>query len=124
MASTNQAPQKFRGDRVIYLHEGNIGVDSREEVIEAIEKLRGKAWLCSYGAEAARPFHLCFNDPEVFQEFKKDAEKLGIKLISKVFTEEDMDKVEEAETKINDTAIKEPNATYHDSAGKLKVEKN
>lgn len=117
MTSTEQGPLKFRGDRVIYLNEDNIGKSSKEEVLTAIDQLRKRAWLCAYGKEAARPFHLCFNDPEVFQAFKKDAEKLGIKLISKVYTEEDMDKVQEAEQKINQTIAPEPNSTYHDSAG-------
>lgn len=121
MATANEVPQKFRGDRVIYLHEDNIGKNSKEEVLEAVERLRKRSWLCAYGKEVARPFHLCFNDPEVFQEFKKDAEKLGIKLISKVYTEEDMDKVQEAEQKVNQTIPAEPNSTYHDSQGNRRI---
>lgn len=101
MAKQSETPKKFRPERPIYLNEQNTQFKHPDAVIEAVEKLRSRGWLCAYG-EKSRPFHMCFNAEPEFQEFKKDAESLGIKLKSPVLK---ADEIEELEQSDNDTGI-------------------
>lgn len=91
MSKSKTVHVRFRPERPIYLNEENLGVKTREEVDYAIERLRDAGWLCTYG-EQHRPFHLSFesNFQETFNEFKKTAEDLDIKLLEPPTTPEEI----------------------------------
>lgn len=72
-------PKTFRPERPIYLNEQNTNYKTKAEVIFAIEQLRDKGWLCTYG-QITRPYHLSFNDEKVLAQFKKCCKELGIKM--------------------------------------------
>lgn len=114
MSNENQALPKFKPERPIYLSTENTGFKTKEQVIEAVYKLRELHWLCSYG-ENIRPFHMSFNDEKQFAEFKKDANSLGITLKSPVQKMEDFDDF--------DTPIipAEPNETSQSPEGAIEV---
>lgn len=117
MSNDNETLEKFKPERPIYLNEDNTGLKTKAEVLVAIAKLRDKHWLCAYG-EKVRPFHMSFNDENQFQEFKKCANDLDIKLKSPIIKDDDLEALE-AEEKAGQV-VPGANATnsYQDASGK------
>lgn len=76
-------PVTFKPARPIFLNEQNLGVKTRDQAIYNIEQLRSAHWLCIY-AEVIRPMHLSFDSTTDFDEFKKSAQTLGVKLTEPV----------------------------------------
>jgi len=105
---------KYRPERPILLNEQNTDSKSKIVTIYNIEQLRLLGWLCCYN-ELARPFHLSFDKVEEFHEFKRDCDRLRIKLKTSL--------VIESETLV-ETPIIAPEATnsYEDALGVMRSE--
>lgn len=90
--SSDQKLQKFRPERPIYLNEQVTNFRTKDEVLEAIQRLRDRGWLCAY-SENSRPFHMSFNDVKVFQEFKKSCKEESIKLHEPLIKPDDIEEL-------------------------------
>lgn len=117
MSTENETLKKFRPERPIYLNEDNTGLKTKAEVLVAIEKLRGKHWLCAYG-EKTRPFHMSFNDEAEFQAFKKCASDLDVKLKSPVIKDDDLEALEAQEKAGQKIPGAEATSSHQDASGK------
>lgn len=115
MAQQNEEPKKFRPERPVILNEQNTNFKTKIEVVHAVEKLRSLGWLCAYG-EKARPFHMSFNDEKEFQEFKKAASKLDVKLQSPIVKDGDMEEMEDV------IIAPEPTSSYEAPDGKVHID--
>lgn len=112
MNSNDHKILRFRPELPIYLSTENIGVKTKDEVLFAIQQLRDLGWLCVYSEEVVRPFHMCFLDPKMFQEFKKDAQSLSIKLIEGLInTHEDLDRLADQELEASNIPLAETRET-------------
>ena len=111
----SNVPARYRPERPIGLNEQNTNASTRAIAIYNIERLRSAGWLCCY-SETLRPLHLSFDNPDEYQEFKRDCSKLKIILKSPVITS--------PVAEFQDIAIvqPEPNATYEDVLGKIHTE--
>jgi hypothetical protein len=120
MARKNTKPNKFRPARPIVLNEDNTGFKTREQVEEAIEKLRDLAFLCTYG-EKSRPWHLSFDDLDEVQEFKEAAAKCGVNLKSKLITAEEIEELDAEDAALTSIPGAEVKESYEDSKGRVHI---
>ena len=121
MARDNEVPSKFKPERPIYLSESNTAFKTKDEVLYAIEQLRAKGYLCTYG-DFPRPIHMSFiSDPSGFQEFKKACSQLKITLKEPTIHADDMDEFEDRERK-NIIIPEEPKSTHEDPSGTIHIE--
>lgn len=110
---------KFKPERPIYLNEEVTGFKTKDQVLAAIETLRGLHWLCAY-AEKARPFHMSFNDFRQFEEFKKTCNELGIVLKHKMITADELDELEAKDSA--EDKLMTANSTVEDPDGHIHIE--
>lgn len=122
MSTQNPTIRRFRPERPIVLNEQNTNLKTKDEVILKIEDLRNEGWLCTYG-ERMRPFHMSFNDEKMFQEFKKDCSALNVTLKSPVIKSEDLEALEEEETKGTVIPGAEAVSTYEDPSGRVHIQR-
>lgn len=120
MPIENAAPKKFRPERPIYLNTQNTKCKTQDQVLFAVEQLRDKYWLCAYG-ETSRPFHLSFNNVKELNEFKKDAESLGIKLRDQVIKTDDFGDISDENTEEAPIIPEETKESYEDPDGKVHI---
>lgn len=121
MPIKNETPTKFKPERPIILHESNTGFKTQDEVVFAIEKLREKGWLCTYG-EKLRPFHMSFNNEKEFQEFKKTCSQLSITLKSPIIKEDDILQMDSDDALNEITKETTITSSYEDPDGKVHIE--
>jgi hypothetical protein len=114
--------EKFKPERPIYLNEENTGLKTRIQVDEAIEKLRSKNWLVTYG-QKSRPFHMSFASEKEFQEFKKEAGELDIKLVSPLIKPDEFEEILNSDSNVSGTTLPdaEQRDTYEDPEGRQHI---